>query len=54
MSRKKKVSGTIRQSNVAGVNGGTVELGRDGARSKATEEKANKQRFLPPLSVSVH
>lgn len=45
------MSGTIWQSDAVGADDGTVELGRDGARSMATEEKARKQWFLTLLSV---
>ena len=36
---------------MGGADGKTVELGRDGARSRATEEEARKQWFLTLLSV---
>lgn len=45
------MSVTIWQSDAVGADGNTVELGRDGARSMATEERAGKQWFLTPLSA---
>lgn len=52
VSGKIKVSGTIGQPDTVGADGDTVELGRDGARSRTTEETAGKQWFLTPLSIS--
>lgn len=45
------VSGPIRQSDVVRADGDTAELGRDIARSRATEARARKQWFLTPLSA---
>lgn len=51
LPENKKMSGTIWQPDAIGADGDTAELGRDNARSRATEERAGKQWVLIPLSA---
>lgn len=44
--------GTIWQFDVTGADSDTVELGRDVARSRATEARAGKQWFLTTFLVT--